>query len=208
MNKRISTIFAILIIALALVGVSYACWNKTLAINGYVNTGKLDVLVTSVGTDDEPLHYRHVPGHPDGDDPGLQNGHPVYYSKDVGWCIAFLDPSDPTGETLNITISNAYPSYYPSVHFTVSNYGTVPVKYNGSKIISGNLSCLSIDTGNSLGEQIDPYPEYIPASDITYHRDYTIHIHILQPALDNYHVYTFQVKLLFVQWNDYPYHPP
>jgi hypothetical protein len=193
-NKKISAIFAILIIALTLVGISYACWFKTLTINGYVKTGDLDVQITSVGTDDGPLHY------PDPDDPGIPYGNDPGYTKDVGCCYASIDRVvDPTNETLKINITNAYPCYHCSVHFTVSNLGTVPVKYNGTQII-GAPPCITIDPGNTEGEQIDPYPQ------VPWHKDYTIYIHIEQTAVQNTN-YVFYIHFLFVQWNEYPYIP-
>jgi hypothetical protein len=183
MNKRISTVFAILMIALTLVGISYACWNKTLTINGYVKTGKLDVQITSVGSDD-PLGS---------DDPG--------YTKDVAFCNATIDREiDPTNETLKINITNAYPCYHVSVHFTVTNFGTVPVKYNGTTI-TGLPVCITVDPGNTEGEQIDPKPQ------VPYHKDYTIYIHVEQTAQNNTD-YTFYISFLFVQWNEYPYITP
>jgi len=197
MNKKISTIFAILMIALTLVGVSYACWYKTLTINGDVNTGKLDVIITSVGTDDGPGHYPDEPGLPYGHDPG--------YTKDVACCVAIVDlVVDPTRETLKINITNGYPCYHCSVHFTVTNVGTVPVKYNGTKI-TGAPACIYLDPSDHEGEQLDTYND--PPHDIHSHRDYTIYIHILQPALQD-HNYVFYIKFLFVQWNDWPYYGP
>jgi hypothetical protein len=187
MNKKISVIFAILIIGLVLVGVSYACWLKTLTINGFVKTGKLDVQITSVGTDDEPNHM------PDPGIPGAWVGNDPGYIKDVGSCFAYIDRvNDPTNETLQINITNAYPSYHCSVHFTVYNVGTVPVKYNGTTTTAP--ACIYIDAGNSEGEQIDPGD----------HLDYTVFIHIEQCALEDTD-YVFDVQYLFVQWNEYPY---
>jgi len=193
MNKKISTVFAILMIALTLVGVSYACWNKTLTINGYVTTGKLDVQITSVGTDDGPNHY------PDPDEPGIPYGNDPGYTKDVGCCIATIDRKiDPTNETLKINITNAYPCYLVSVHFTVTNLGTVPVKYNGT--VTTAPACITVDPGNTEGEQIDPKPQ------VPYHKDYTILIHIEQCAIQDTD-YVFYIRFLFVQWNEYPYIP-
>ena len=198
MNKKTSTVFAILMIALTLVGVTYACWNKTLTINGDVNTGKVDVIITSVGTDDEPGHVPHAlpPGAHTGNDPG--------YIKDVASCVATLDiQTDPSGETLKINITNGYPCYHCSVHFTVTNIGTVPVKYNGSEI-TGAPACIYLEPSDSEGEQLDTYND--PPNKIYDHRDYTIYIHILQSASQDTD-YVFYIKFLFVQWNEYPYIP-
>lgn len=180
MNKKISAVFAILIIALTLAGISYACWYKTLTINGYVNTGDLDVQITSVASDDDGI---------DDIDPG--------HNKNVGRCVATIDRvTDPTNETLKINITNAYPCYQCSVHFTVMNLGTVPVKFNGTQTTAP--PCITIDAGNFEGEQIDPKPQE------PYHLDYTMSIHIEQSA-DQDTDYVFYITFLFVQWNEYPY---
>ena len=39
----VGTLFIILVIALALMGVGYALWSETLTISGTVNTGEVDV---------------------------------------------------------------------------------------------------------------------------------------------------------------------
>lgn len=43
MKSKMVAIFATLMVTLMVAGVTYACWQETLIINGVVNTGDLDV---------------------------------------------------------------------------------------------------------------------------------------------------------------------
>ena len=187
MKTKLTATFSILLIALMITGIGYALWDKNLHINGTVNTGKLDVIVISVASDDAPGHDPVPPGTVPGNDPD--------YTKDVAWTEAFVDvTNDPTMETIRIIIHDAYPCYHVAVHFTVKNVGTVAVKYQG--VTTTAPECIDVDAGDSFGEQIEPYPQ------TPWHKDYTILIHVLQCARPGT-TYDFTVAYQFVQWNEY-----
>jgi hypothetical protein len=115
------------------VGISYAMWDKTLLINGEVNTGKVDLKCVSVADDDVGI------------DPGKD--------KNVADTTAWIDATDP--QIIHILITNGYPCYYVYVHCTVLNTGTIPVKLQD--IIHTSVpSELTVEASDSIGEQVDP----------------------------------------------------
>ena len=127
--KKIGIICLALVLALGTLGVGYAMWDKTLYINGTVNTGEVNLEILSASSDDVGI------------DPGKD--------KDVGSCTATVD-----GQTVVVTIENGYPCYYTYVHFTAHNNGTVPVKLQAINITAPPE--ITVTGSNSIGEQIDP----------------------------------------------------
>jgi len=188
MNKKLTAIFAIMMIALCLVGISYALWEKSVYVDTYVNTGNLDVVFSGVTNMDPP-------GPPISYDPkdGTHR-----WDKDVGW-------TNVTGigeEVINVTLHNVYPCYYNDLEVEINNTGNVPViiqNYtvipDGFVVASGNGhndGPLWIDWANGKGSQLDHFD--VAAS--------SFKIHVEQCATPGA-TYTFTVKLCVVQWNDY-----
>jgi hypothetical protein len=186
MNK-IAALFATMLIALSLAGISYALWSKTVYINGYVYTGDLDAEITDWFCNDPPGAI----------DPG--------YTKNVGWVICEIDPSDP--QIAYLTINNGYPSYRVHYSLTILNTENVPWKMQ-SITVDGTLlpnnvwvpKDLDGDGTNdiefriidSIGEQAE-HGESVETS---------LDTHILQGAHQNFY-YTFTISFLLVQWNEY-----
>jgi len=97
-----TAVVVILLVALATMGVAYGLWAKTLYINGTVNTGNVDAEFSG----------------------------PVFWdeeAKDVGTCEAWLSATNQANDTLNILITNGYPSYWCFVAFDVHNTGSIPI---------------------------------------------------------------------------------
>jgi predicted ribosomally synthesized peptide with SipW-like signal peptide len=110
----VGTLFMVLVILLALLGVGYALWSDTLVITGTVETGNVDMAFSPCTTNDE------------GVDPG--------YEKDVASCGCepsdgdLSDGTDDTGpDALTISIENGYPSYSCEVSYDMTNMGSIPV---------------------------------------------------------------------------------
>lgn len=89
-----------LVIALALIGVGSALWSEHLLIDGIVQTGDVDVVMSLEGV--------------------VENDH----GKDVAECDATFHELD---NGLSVVIGGAYPSYECWVEFDVHSAGTVPV---------------------------------------------------------------------------------
>ena len=98
--KRSSLFTMVAVVALLSLGIGYAAWEDTLTINGYVDTGSLDMQWQG----DSEI---------DGDG-AVANG---------GTCEASINSG---GKNLLIDITNAYPGYECTVLFNLHNNGTVP----------------------------------------------------------------------------------
>lgn len=176
--KRIGLICLALVLSLGTLGVGYAMWDKTVYVNGTVETGEVNMYFSDPGSSDDPGDLD--PLHPD---------LPVYEEKDVAKTETWIDPND--DQLLHIVITDGYPYYRVAVHVSAWNNGTVPVKLQG--IINNNaLDCITIDPSDGIGEQVDPGD----------HRNYTIYVTVLQCA-EELSDYYFTVELYFVQWNEY-----
>jgi hypothetical protein len=93
-------LFMALIVALAMVGVGSALWFKVLNIDGVVQTGDVDAVLSFDGV--------------------RENDH----GKDVGICDAGLNVDR---DRLSVVIENGYPSYECFVFFNVENTGSIPI---------------------------------------------------------------------------------
>lgn len=101
----IGVMVMLLIVALASLGVAYGNWNKTLFIDGTVETGRVDAEMSIYDWWDVEAE-----------------------NKDVGTCVPELGYTNQANDTLFIRIENAYPSYECFVVFDVHNTGTIPIK--------------------------------------------------------------------------------
>jgi len=97
MRGKMVGLFAVVLIAIMVAGLAYAHWSETLVISGTVKTGTLDLTLSCECSDND-------------DD-----------SKDVGEVSCNI-----VGDTLTITVSNAYPCYQVSGTIDIENTGTVP----------------------------------------------------------------------------------
>ena len=126
---KVAVLFLVLALALAAVGVGYAMWDKTLHIDGTVNTGEVNAVFTDAYCEETPEAE----------------------GKDVGSCTL-------TGigeQTLTITIDNGYPCYECTVYFTILNTGTIPVKVQSLSAINALPELTVSWTGLTVGQQID-----------------------------------------------------
>ncbi len=184
MNYTSSKIVGILAltILLASLATAYAMWSETLRINVTINTGEVDV---------EWSDWKCSDTGPDPQAPGFNNSE----GKDVASCIVEPELYDDEGDVikLNVTITNAYPGYQPSIKLLVDNIGTIPVKLLNYTITGVNTTALDVDFTVPSDTQIHP------GEDSTYEMTITV----LQPAEENA-TYTFEVTLVFAQWNEVP----
>jgi len=99
MKTKMTAIFAILMVALMLVGVSYAMWEKTITITGTVNTGIVDVKFCNVAVSS------------------------VEGKVVSSWTSVLTDP-----EHITVTIDNAYPCIWYTIDADINNVGSIPVR--------------------------------------------------------------------------------
>ena len=122
--KKAIGLFAILMIALSIVGFAYAHWSDIIKINGEVRTGVLTVGFTEIVRDwDKEDYYLNVPA----------AAPPGWEYKDVGTtkCTLLLPYTEPkTDKTvykkLHMFMNNTYGCYWGLNKFTIDNAGTVP----------------------------------------------------------------------------------
>ncbi|MFQ5931944.1 MAG: hypothetical protein ACE5MM_06025, partial [Nitrospiraceae bacterium] len=159
MNNRrslpIGTLFVVLVVALAAIGVGYGLWSQSLFIRGTVQTGNVSAEFRGAFSDDDgqvddasldagdtgdcPISSASGPsscdpaasedGIPD-DSPGGPGPEPRF-DKDVGRCVAEVLPN----RTLaRVTKTSVYPGYFCTSWFAVHNDGTVPVKIASAEV--------------------------------------------------------------------------
>jgi predicted ribosomally synthesized peptide with SipW-like signal peptide len=171
----VGTLFMVLVIMLALLGVGYALWSDTLVIEGQVQTGEVDMAFSPCGTNDSGT----------ANDPG--------YDKHVASCEcarstgSIEDPSDDGYDQLNITITKGYPSYSCNVTYDMTNIGTVPVHLY-SVLAEYEPEELDVEQVCEVWDEV--LLDYVPV-DIGYQLhpnesvDCSIDLHVRQEAAEN-----------------------
>jgi len=131
------------VMMLAMLGVGYTLWAKSLYIQGTVNTGTVNAEFVDAFTDDDnmvndeekdsgdigrcPLPQVDGGPSPTSCDPAASGRDPKpRYEKDVGQCFAMISADDP--QLATVTLENAYPSYYCTAWFDIHNTGSIPVR--------------------------------------------------------------------------------
>ena len=170
--QRIAILFLTGIIALALCGVGYAMWDKTIDVGGTAQMAeKFDCGFTACSTNDPPGTI----------DPGKD--------KDVGCAIAELaSPEDGDYEQVIVTIDNAYPCYECEVSVTVHNDGTIPARVGALDITSPPE--VTVEHIDFLGVVLAP-DESVEGR---------FWVHLEQEALQA-HTYYFTVEIGMTMWH-------
>lgn len=209
----VTSVFIIMALLLATVGVGYGLWSKTLDIYGQVYTGNLDAVLSVEEVDQSADFDGLCPGlggwsigkDCDGDgvlDDDMEAVDPLTGKpKDVAECVAFLGEKDP--QTMYVVITNGYPSFNCFVKYDVHNTGTIPINihspvYTNPDPVAIHFNgwppeCYVNDT------QLDPATDLEPG-DKAY---CNLHIHVNQPAAENSY-YEVAISIFGHQWNEEP----
>jgi predicted ribosomally synthesized peptide with SipW-like signal peptide len=185
----VGTLFMVLVILLALLGVGYALWSDTLVIDGTVHTGNVDMAFSPCSTNDEGTSV----------DPG--------YEKDVASCECALAPGnhgdgnvDTGNDLMTITINNGYPSYSCEVNYDMTNVGTIPVHlYSVTEDYDPSVLDYTQDCQNATGDPVGIGYQLHPGDDV----DCTIGLHVRQEAAEG-GTYTLHKEYLWGQFNEGP----
>jgi hypothetical protein len=184
-----------LVLAPAMLGVSYGLWSDQLEVNGVVHTGEVDA-----GWYFALCNEFHT--WPNEMNPGEFEG------KDVGsWSIQ-IDPQN--DQLLHFTINNGYPSYAVDCSAKYIVKGSIPVVVRGLTIIpvSGLTNCqlsndpdentkkltcdqLTVIFQNGVGLQLHPGAK-TPTN---------LMVHVEQQAAENA-TYEFDAVVCVAQWNE------
>jgi hypothetical protein len=163
----IGALLLVVVVAAALMGVGYGLWSKTLDIGGTVETGEVNAeFVLGAVTEED-------------------------HGKDVGDCTAaLLDP-----ETLEVTVSNGYPSYECWVDFQVRNPGGIPIHIYQPDFTSLPPSTeVTVDSTACYDDDLQVHEgESSPVC--------TIHVHVEQGGAQNA-TYTFAATVEARQFNE------
>ena len=159
--KKIGILALALVLALGSLGVGYALWFETLFIEGTVNTGSLDA-EWSVGT-------------PYDDE-----------TKEYSGATAEI-----VGNTLFVTVTNAYPCITYTIPIDITNNGTIPfhicpIYCNGVSTFPGTILITDLSSNQV-------HPNSSVWGSITIHMDNTA---------DMLATYTFSCWLDVVQYNE------
>lgn len=107
--KKIGLLALAAILALGAMGVGYAAWTQTLAINGTVSTGTFSVYFDNAWVDDSE-DWQGLP--------------------DVAQTTASIGPDG----SLTVNITNGYPCYADRVGFHFVNGGSIPARITSIKL--------------------------------------------------------------------------
>ncbi|MEM0006668.1 MAG: hypothetical protein QXR89_00150 [Candidatus Bathyarchaeia archaeon] len=117
MKTKIFALIVLAIIALSLIGYSYACWNGCIQIDRYCGC-YCDVKFTKVTTYDNEVE------------------------KDIGNVYAQITCE---GKTIDVILTNTYPCYEAYINFTIKNKGCKPAHIDEVKIEEYNKTALEIE---------------------------------------------------------------
>ena len=171
MKSKGLAIFATVMLAMMLVGVSYALWSDYLYIEGTVETGYIDAeFVERGGEDDEPPE------------------------KDVSYieCIA-------EGDTLFVTVYNAYPGIEYRNYFGIHNRGSIPIHIYEWGYVPPQVGDPVDPRWVSVELFGDPPYQLHPCDTL----DGLVKVKMDNSALQD-HVYTFALQIHYGQWNEAP----
>jgi hypothetical protein len=185
MKNKMIGIFAVLIAALMLTGISYALWDKYINIIGTVHTGSFDAIFAG------PFTHTFT----------YDGGQPVPSDK-VEFITVDVDTAPGDTETLVVTITGLYPSITVHINYYIVNPGTTPwVVQDFTPNVAGFPGTVTFSPDDLIGTQVDQN-QHIPAD---------IEVHLTNDA-EKDSTYSFGATIHVVQWNEYvgppAIHPP
>ena len=188
--RKIGLLIIALIIAFGCSGVAYASWNNTLQAKGTVEVDDCWIEYCKAESNDsgmtiDPDYDKHVGS----TEVKIKQG-----CKQC-WCWCFSRPN-----TLTVTVTNAYPSYHPTVDFWVKAYAyyhsahLVGMKINGTNVTPGK----PVDLGY-LVVTVNPPETVSPCKCACQCTKGNMTIHVEQDA-EQCHTYTFTVTMYYNFW--------
>jgi predicted ribosomally synthesized peptide with SipW-like signal peptide len=157
--KKIGLIALIVVLSLGIIGVGYAAWSQTLTLTGTVNAGKFDVQFANAVSNDEtgildPLALgTWTFGTPPYTWAGTQGAADVASTLKTN--ATYITTVGSTNNTLQFTVTNAYPGYMAEVAFAVVNSSTVPVSITVTPHITaaaGSINDLGVTYTKNTGD--------------------------------------------------------
>lgn len=197
----IGTLFMILVLLLATLGVGYGLWAAELTIVGTVYTGEVDLALSLEEIDEGEWFNAECPGSAgysigqDCDGVNGLNDDMEAEGKDIAECRAYFLDED--FSVLYVDVVNGYPSFNCFVRYNVENSGTIPVKVHSPVYSNPNPAAI----------HFNGWPPPCYENDIQLHRGEAaycnLHIHVEQAAEENA-TYTVRINIFGHQWNEEP----
>jgi len=207
--KKIGLLCLALVLALGTLGVGYAMWWDDLTIEGSISTNTVTIGFTEFGCTEK---YEC----PVGSETFFEG---EFEGKDVATVTCEYDANsfvedECTGlsgyKVGTVTIENGYPCHWTFITFVVRNLGTTPVIIQqwqpvdptGELTWDANLNSLCDASGNPVlrFRSVNLVGSQLHQGD---QDKAEIDVHIEQPALMN-HVYSFDIVIQAIQWNESP----
>ncbi len=177
----------IAVLAMGMVGGALALWWESLTVDVTVHTGTLDASLSVESFGDNETDIAAGMGE---DNPEVKNVSNIY-------CDLSED-----GNSITITIENAYPGITYYCNINLENTGTIPFKVY-SVSLTGNITDVMTSDSGLVGDGIYEGLQLHPG-DTAYD---TIKITLTNDAEEG-HTYTGVLEIVVEQWNEYPTAPP
>jgi predicted ribosomally synthesized peptide with SipW-like signal peptide len=188
----INTMFLILVIALAALGVGYALWSETLTIEGTVKTGEVDVGFTAY----DPMECVDTQEGLCQEEPELKDD---AAECKVRWRRGNDSPDEDGYDKLMVTVTGMYPSYHCKVSFDVKNLGNVPVHVKLPEPTGDIPAWVATNFDKCYADGMQLHKgESTPICTLD------IHFSNDQAPLEGSGPYTFGWTILAHQWNEDP----
>lgn len=125
MKKNMLGAFTLALLVLMGTGVAFGHWQDWVYVDGYVNTGWIDVVPSYEGSEFDPINYK-----------------PYTDGKGVAWDDVYVEES-----TLYINLYNVYPGICWHGMFNIENLGTVPAGFVGITAMNSDPELKLVQTG-------------------------------------------------------------
>ncbi len=221
-SKSLFSTFGLLIIALTVLGVTYAHWSDTVTIEGTVHMGELIVGILN----DSLTYYETTNGVPEEDftpsKPWVANATITLSDFETS---THHTPPQTVAKKLTMLFENAYPQWDVHIEFILKNAGTIPAvlvntTFSGFDETDGEDLSFRVDIevyNDTIGAWIiegalvDPAGEVMNVRIVAYVpedwqlepcHEYPVVVDIdFKQTAEECHTYTFSLVLDFVQWN-------
>jgi hypothetical protein len=199
--RKVGLLILALVIALGTLGVGYAKWSDTVAINGSVRSGNL-CMQWFRGNNLDPLTPPTLDPKYDPDSFMQQ-----YWDKNVAYTTVSLSSDK---KIVDVTVTDAYPGYFNDLEMEYINCGSIPFKVQNFSIIPDPDYPFTIDptpdwTNNDpdgeiwidwsttgIGYQVHPGQRGTSSFNF-----------IITQAATQGATYKFTIAIEGVQWNEY-----
>ncbi len=187
-SVRTAALLLLSLLAVAGVGGVFALWSETLTVDITVETGELDAMLSVLGSGDDEIDQAAAMGEPD---PTVKD-------------VSSIQCNVVDQYTIEVTITNAYPSITYWCEISLTNTGTIPFKIQDIQF-SGNLLDVASVFGffdDNMGTT-DPSAFFVGSQLEQGQSDSDYLVIHLSNAANEGATYSATITILVVQWNEF-----